>query len=107
LQNGSWKSYIKAKIKKQKSIDDQVHFESSMSKLKYYTFCPALFLGSIGGINTIIEIVKYYKEYNKTKTESIKEQPKLHISSGDQNGLIYHYSKTADTVLRSGENKIK
>lgn len=98
LQNGSWKLYIKAKNKKQKALDDQIHFESRMSKLKYYTFWPALFLGSIGGVHTIIEIVKYYKEDNKTKIESIKEQPKLHISSEDQNKLIYTHSKTVDTA---------
>lgn len=98
LQLGGWENYNKEKDKKKRISDKKEHYEFQMAKLKYYTFWPALFLGSIGGVYSIMEIIKSYKEDNKPKTESIKEQPKSHISSEDHKKSTYPPLKIVDTA---------
>lgn len=85
LQSGGWKSYSLMKAKEKKILEDKQFYEYKISKFKYYTLWPALVLGIIGGIYSIVEMVKSSSENNKPKTEK----------SAPENG-----SKKLDTVKK-------
>nr|WP_294921775.1 hypothetical protein [uncultured Flavobacterium sp.] len=79
LQAGGWKSYNLAKAKEKKILDDKQFYEYKISKFKYYTLWPALVLGIVGGIYSIVEMAKSYAE-SKPKIESTNEPQKLKVS---------------------------
>ena len=104
LQAGGWKSYNLAKAKEKKILDDKQFYEYKISKFKYYTLWPALILGVIGGIYSIVEMAKSYAEI-KPKIESTNEPNKLQISSKSQKDSTNLTSKKVDT--NSVNSKIK
>jgi hypothetical protein len=97
LQAGGWKSHNLAKAKEKKILDDKQFYEYKISKFKYYTLWPALVLGIIGGIYSIVEMAKSYSE-KKHKIESSSEQHKSHISSESPKKANDLNSKKIDTV---------
>jgi len=76
LQSGGWKEYKDSKRKQKEKTEKKDHYELQMSKLRYYTFWPVLFLGSIGGVYSIIQITKSLTEEKKEKIEKVKELSK-------------------------------
>ncbi|MCC9016944.1 hypothetical protein [Flavobacterium lipolyticum] len=107
LQIGSWKKYIKAKNKKQKNLERKEYYDSLMSRLKFYTFWPVLILGAIGGVNSIIDVEKKYRENTSTLPGSEEEQSKHNTSYKGQNKLIYSPAKVVDTLYVQKKIKSK
>ena len=96
LQAKGWKSYNQAKAREKKIIDQKQFYEYKISKFKYYTLWPALILGVIGGVYSIVEMAKSYSE-RKPKTESTNESQKLQITSLSEKDSIDLNSKKGDT----------
>jgi len=97
LQAGGWKSYNLAKAREKKIVDQKQFYEYKISKFKYYTLWPALTLGVIGGVYSIVEMAKSYSE-SKPKTESTNESQKLQIPSQSEKDSIDLNSKKGDTI---------
>lgn len=104
LQAGGWKSYNLAKAKEKKIIDDKQFYEYKISKFKYYTLWPAMILGVIGGIYSIVEMAKSYAE-SKPKIESTSEPQKLKISSESQKKSTNLNLKEVDTISVKAKTK--
>jgi hypothetical protein len=90
LQAGGWKSYTLMKAREKKILDDKQFYEFKISKFKYYTLWPALVLGIVGGIYSIVEMAKSYTENKISKIESTNETQKPHI--------LLKSNKNIDTV---------
>lgn len=104
LQAGGWKTYNLAKAKEKKIIDDKQFYEYKISKFKYYTLWPAMILGVVGGIYSIVEMAKSYAE-SKPKIESISEPQKNKITSESQKNSINLNSKKVDTISVQAKKK--
>jgi hypothetical protein len=97
LQSGGWKSHNLVKAREKKILDDKQFYEYKISKFKYYTLWPALVLGIIGGVYSIVEMAKSYSE-KKHKIESSSEAIKSNISLESPKKGTDLQSKKSDTV---------